>query len=207
MGHRVLRLNLLLCLAACGSNDQPLFGPVPDSGAGGSISDGSAGAPNSDAPADDVPADGNDRCSDAMPPSDASTCNSLVQDAPLVDVIDVAENPPPSKGGPITAGVYWKTASILYTGPGGHEGSTGMQERTKLRVSCGAFDMIIGTTTDTRVSGSFSSSSSGRCELAVTCGSASSSPISGYDATATTIVFYSYQAPAFAVTYTLQGGP
>lgn len=197
-----LHLNLLLWLAACGSNDDSLFAPLTDSGAGGSTSDGSAGAPNSDAPAD-----GNDRCSDAMPPSDAAACNSLEQDAPLVDVIDVAANPPPSNGGPITAGVYWKTASVMYTGPGGHEGPTGMQERTKLRLFCGVFDMVLGTATDTRLSGSFSSSSTGRCELAVTCGGAASSPISGYDATATTIVFYNYQAPAFAVTYTLRGGP
>jgi hypothetical protein len=193
-------MSMLVFLGACGSGETPE--PNPSAGTGGApISDGSADALDFDAPSD-----GPERCMGVMPPPmmDAATCNSLAQQAPTVDVADVASDPPASKGGTIVDVLYFKTASVFYTGPGGHAGPTGTQERTTLLLNCGVFHIVVGTMTESRISGSFTSSPDGHCELAPTCGNAAASPISGYDATPTSITFYAYQAPAFGVTYTRQ---
>jgi hypothetical protein len=188
---------MFVFLGACGSSETPesnLF-----TGAGGASPDGSADALDFDAPLD-----GPERCMGVMPPADAGMCNSLVHEAPIVDVLDVASDAPASQGGTIADGLYFKTASIIYRGPAGHAGPTGMQERTTLLLNCGVFHMIVGTTIETRISGSFESMPNGRCQFVQTCGNPATSPISGYDATPTSITFYNYQAPAFAVTYTRQ---
>jgi hypothetical protein len=142
-----------------------------------------------------------------MPPRGVVNCTSLPQQAPIVDVMDVPMDPPTAKGGAIVDGVYWKTASIFYTGPNGHAGPNGTTERTTLSLACGTFEMVLSTTMETRVAGLFQSTANGTCSLTVTCGPGTMSPISAYDATPTSIVFYSYAPAAFAVTYTLQPPP
>src|SRR5262245_41165549 len=114
-------MSMLVFLGACGSGETPESNPSAGTG-GAPISDGSAGAVDVGGPSD-----GPKRCMGVMPPPmmDAATCNSLAQQAPTVDVVDVASDPPASKGGDIVDGLYFKTASVFYTGPAGHAGPNG----------------------------------------------------------------------------------
>jgi hypothetical protein len=213
MRRHIAWAGVLLFLIGCGASEDPggvwptaatsSTGAGGTGGSGGSAGGGGAGSSNIDGAAG---SQGNE-CADAMPPRGVANCTSLPQQAPIVDVMDVPMDPPMAKGGAIVDGLYWKTASIFYTGPAGHAGSNGTTERTTLKLSCGTFEMVLGTTKETRIAGSFQSTANGTCSFTVTCGPGTQSPISGYDATPTSIVFYSYTPPAFAVTYTLQPSP
>ncbi len=64
---------------------------------------------------------------DAGPP-----CNSVANDAPVVDIVQIAADPPAPQGGTIVDGTYWQTAVSIYTGPRGPAGGTGTSQMTAL---------------------------------------------------------------------------
>ena len=64
---------------------------------------------------------------DAEQPADATTvCNTLAQTASEVAQTRVDENPPTATGGGVPDGTYHGVADVLYTGPGGGTGPSGI---------------------------------------------------------------------------------
>jgi hypothetical protein len=91
-----------------GGDDEPEAaddGPVPP--------DGYPGNP-------DGPSDTSDASADAQ---DAGPCVTLTDTAPLVTIVDVAENAPSPTGGTIADGTYHLIQLVRYNGPGGTTGS------------------------------------------------------------------------------------
>jgi hypothetical protein len=63
--------------------------------------------------------------------ADASVvCNSLTNIAPVVDVTQMAADPPSPEGGMIANGTYAMTAVTIYTGPEGPTGASGTAQTT-----------------------------------------------------------------------------
>ncbi|RLB63503.1 MAG: hypothetical protein DRI90_06705, partial [Deltaproteobacteria bacterium] len=56
-------------------------------------------------------------------------CNALSNDAPEVDIVQVAENQPTATGGKFKDGLYHLTEVLQYTGPGGDTGPTGGKQQ------------------------------------------------------------------------------
>jgi hypothetical protein len=57
-------------------------------------------------------------------------CNAIANGAPMVDVIQLAADPPLPQGGTIVDGTYWQTALAIYTGPSGPAGKSGTSQMT-----------------------------------------------------------------------------
>ncbi len=100
-------------LAACSSTS------------GSSLEDGGAGGRDalsaSDSPVD-APAEAT---ADA-----AAFCNTVVNSAPVVTVMQVAADPPALNGGSIADGTYEMTAVAIYTGADGPTGASGTAQTT-----------------------------------------------------------------------------
>lgn len=212
--HRWLAIIVgLTCLQACGSTtdepNSPTEAGVDEAGKPGT--DGIVPFPTSDASGSDASGDAAPpaACTDALNPPDGGDCNTLTLDAPPVSVMNVATDPPVGAGGTIVDGFYWKTAAVNYTGPDGSSGPAGTTQASVFQIHCGVWEIVNQAPTDQRhIAGQFTHSSDGQCALNLTCGdNVSPSSISRFDATPTTITFYSYErsAPPFGSTYTLKG--
>ncbi|MBW2456876.1 MAG: hypothetical protein JRI68_20340 [Deltaproteobacteria bacterium] len=87
-------------------------GTTSSSGSGGSTTGGSGGAGGSGGGQGGV-----------------GNCNALENEAPEVEIIQVAENAPNPTGGKFLDGLYHLTEIIQYTGPGGETGPTGGKQQ------------------------------------------------------------------------------
>jgi hypothetical protein len=124
-----LRHGLLIFLAGCGSSSTTAGAPSPDA------SPEAAAAMEASAPDTSTADDGAtedeattaDAASDAGPP-----CNTIANTAPVVDITQIAADPPTPLGGTIADGTYWETSLDIYTGPAGPAGMTGTSQTTAL---------------------------------------------------------------------------
>jgi hypothetical protein len=66
---------------------------------------------------------------DAAPDAPA-VCNTLVNSASSITVEQVASDPPAPQGGTPVDGTYALTAAVIYTGPDGPTGASGMSQTT-----------------------------------------------------------------------------
>jgi hypothetical protein len=95
----------LAFLVGCSSSPSP-SAPVPDAAAEATVEDAAADA--------------------------GAPCNTIANDAPVVDVTQIAADPPTPVGGTIADGRYWQTAASIYTGPSGPAGKSGTSQLTAL---------------------------------------------------------------------------
>jgi hypothetical protein len=116
-----LRPWLLIFLAGCTTSTVPTTTPQPD-GSSDSSTPAEASAFDAAAPED---AASDDTGADA-----GSPCNTIANDAPVVDVNQVAADPPAPQGGTIVDGRYWETSLAIYTGPNGPTGKSGTSQMT-----------------------------------------------------------------------------
>ena len=113
----------LILLAGCSSSSGAPSTPAdasPDASAPIDASASDASMPEDAAASDDTGADA------SVP------CNAIANDAPVVNVTQVAADPPAPQGGTIVDGTYWQTAVSIYTGPSGPTGATGTSQMTAL---------------------------------------------------------------------------
>jgi hypothetical protein len=111
---------LLLFFAGCAS------GPTPTTTAGLDASSSDSGLPT-EAPASDA-AMTEESASDDAGDDSGAPCNTIANDAPVVDVTQVAADPPAPQGGTIVDGTYWQTSLAIYTGPNGPTGTSGTSQ-------------------------------------------------------------------------------
>ena len=116
------------------------------SGSAPAVASGADAAPSTSAPVDasasDAAAPDGEATDDAGGALDAAgdddgsdggaPCNTIANAAPVVDVTQVAADPPAPQGGTIVDGVYWGTSLEIYTGPQGPAGTTGTWQATAL---------------------------------------------------------------------------
>jgi hypothetical protein len=122
-----------IILAGCGGSSPPATPAGPDASLDSAVP-GDASASDVATP-DDVSVDAaatdaaalDDAGIDAGPP-----CNTIANDAPVVNTTEVAADPPTPQGGTIADGTYWQTALDIYTGPTGPAGVTGTSQMTAL---------------------------------------------------------------------------
>jgi hypothetical protein len=112
---------LLILLAGCSSSSAATTTPEPDGSSDASTSM-EASEPDAAMPEDAAP---DDAGADAGAP-----CNAIANGAPVVDVIQLAADPPAPQGGTIVDGTYWQTALAIYTGPSGPAGQSGTSQMT-----------------------------------------------------------------------------
>src|SRR3984957_293889 len=112
---------LLILLAGCSNNSAAATTPEPDASSDGST--------QSEASMPDV-ATPEDAASDDAGADAGAPCNAIANDAPVVDVIQLAADPPAPQGGRIVDGTYWQTALAIYTGPSGPAGKSGTSQMT-----------------------------------------------------------------------------
>jgi hypothetical protein len=62
-------------------------------------------------------------------------CNTLVNSASAVTIMQVAANPPPFAGGTPAEGTYFLMSETVYTGAGGASGSTFQTQRTTIQIT------------------------------------------------------------------------
>ncbi len=129
-----LRHGFFIILAGCGGGSTPATATGLDASLDSAIPrDGAASdaATPDDVAAVDVAATGDaafdDAGTDAGPP-----CNTIANDAPVVNTTEIAADPPAPQGGTIADGTYWATALDIYTGPTGPAGVTGTSQMTTL---------------------------------------------------------------------------
>ena len=108
-----LRPCLFVLLAGCSSSSPPA-----------SASDAETPGQDATGPSD---GDSQDAGTDANP-----TCNTIANTAPVVQVTQIAADPPTPQGGTILSGTYWGTSLDIYTGPSGPAGTTGTWQATAL---------------------------------------------------------------------------
>jgi hypothetical protein len=132
MGLRHSPLPLLLALAACGGGS-PSAGPETDAGPhdAASPTDGAASS-EAAAESDGTPSDSPSGDGDGSSEDGGAPCNTIPNDAPVIDVTQIAADPPTPQGGVIVDGTYWCTALDLYTGSTGPTGNTGTMQSTAL---------------------------------------------------------------------------
>jgi hypothetical protein len=122
-------LVLAFLASACSSSS----GGEPSDAGGTDARD--TGAPvdsgRSDAIARDGAADDGSGAEDS-PVEAATVCNTLANTASVVDVAQVAQDPPSAQGGTIANGTYLLTAATIYTGPDGPTGNSGTAQVTVL---------------------------------------------------------------------------
>jgi hypothetical protein len=99
-------------VVSCTSSAPPANPPALDAAAEGSTADAAA-------------------LEDAMADAEAP-CNTIANGAPVVDVVQIAADPPTPQGGAIADGTYWQTAASIYTGPSGPAGASGTSQLTAL---------------------------------------------------------------------------
>jgi hypothetical protein len=124
-----IRHGLFIVLAGCSSSVAPAATPGPDASPDAATpmdaSTPDAAAP--DAATADAPAASDDAAADAGAP-----CNTIANGAPVVDVTQIAADPPAPQGGVIVDGTYWETSLDIYTGPSGPAGVSGTSQTTAL---------------------------------------------------------------------------
>ncbi len=114
-----LRHGLLILLAGCSSSSAPTTPPA-DASSDASIPT-EASAPDAAMPEDAADDTGGDA---------GAPCNTVANGAPVVDVMQVAADPPAPQGGTIADGTYWQTSVAIYTGPSGPTGASGTSQMT-----------------------------------------------------------------------------
>jgi hypothetical protein len=148
------------------------------------------------------------RESDAFVADAERECNGVTNTAPIVITSQVAEDPPQAIGGSITLGRYHRTASTIYTGPGGATGPIGgglaethIYDTNQMHLvttdDAGTETGVLGyLTNDTMI------------EFSFVCPDLGSPPFHSYTATATSLVLFG-QVGSFniGVTYELVAGP
>jgi hypothetical protein len=122
---------LIILLAGCSSSSASMTPPEPDGSSDASI-------PTDASPDRSIPTEAS--TVDAAMPGDAvsddagadagAPCNAIANEAPVVDVIQIAAAPPAPQGGIIVDGTYWQTALAIYTGPSGPAGRSGTSQMT-----------------------------------------------------------------------------
>ncbi len=110
---------LVILLAGCSSSSAATITPEPDASSDASTPS-EASMLDAAVPEDAAP---DDAGADAGAP-----CNAIANDAPMVDVIQIAADPPAPQGGTIVDGTYWQTALAIYTGPSGPAGKSGTSQ-------------------------------------------------------------------------------
>lgn len=113
---------LLILFAGCTSSPVPTTTPEPDASSSDSALPTEASASDAAMPEESASDDTGD---DAGAP-----CNTIANDAPVVDVTQVAADPPAPRGGTIVDGTYWQTSLAIYTGPSGPTGTSGTSQMT-----------------------------------------------------------------------------
>ncbi len=141
-------------VGADSSADSSVDVAAGDSGKNDAGNDGAAEAAADGAPGDangfDVVVDGSGFFDAA---GDGGACNTLVNGGAQVQQIDVASARPAATGGNIVDGTYFKTADVVYTGPGGGTGLTGYVVRETLLVTNSSTGTALLTSTFTDTSG------------------------------------------------------
>jgi hypothetical protein len=120
-----LRYALPFLLAGCSSGSTPAVASGSDASSSPMDSSSSDAASQGDDAATDSAAPTADDASDAGP-----VCNTIANGAPVVDVVQIAADPPTPQGGTIADGTYWATSVSIYTGPSGPTGKTGTLQAT-----------------------------------------------------------------------------
>jgi hypothetical protein len=164
----------------------PTLGCGDDSG-GGDSADASAlpdGASNTDAPPgtpDAPPAIDSLVAADSPFAADAAVaCNNLTQVGSPVQPNRVAQTFPTATGGTIPTGTYVRTATTIYTGPGGPTGPVGIALRESGRYNGnGTVDTILTTNLDVSQSLSYTTNGS-TITFTGTCPAGSNSPFDAY---------------------------
>jgi hypothetical protein len=113
---------LLILLAGCTS------GPVPTTPAEADASSSDSGIPTEASASDGVMPE--ESASDAAGDDSGAPCNTIANDAPVVNVTQVAADPPVPQGGTVMDGTYWQTSLAIYTGPSGPTGTSGTSQMT-----------------------------------------------------------------------------
>jgi hypothetical protein len=67
--------------------------------------------------------------------NNSGNCNTLVNNAPVVQEIQVGQVAPTPAGGTVQDGLYYLTARTVYTGLGGPAGPTGQTDQTTVQVN------------------------------------------------------------------------
>jgi hypothetical protein len=117
-----VRQCLLILFAGCTSSPVPTTTPEPDA------SSLDSGIPTEASASDATMPEGS--ASDDAGDDSGAPCNTIANDAPVVDVTQVAADPPPPQGGTIADGTYWQTSLAIYTGPNGPTGTSGTSQMT-----------------------------------------------------------------------------
>jgi hypothetical protein len=123
-----LRHGLLLFLAGCSSSSGPVVMPASDASSVAVDASTDAALPDEETAAN---ADAAEASSDDATDGGAA-CNTIANGAPVVDIVQVAADPPQPQGGTIADGTYWQTSLEVYTGPAGPTGTTGTSQSTAL---------------------------------------------------------------------------
>jgi hypothetical protein len=176
---------VVVAIAGCGSSSHPATSAGPDGSsdtvlpADAAMSEAAALEGAAETTAEAASSEAGD---DAGPP-----CNTIANDAPVVNVTQVAADPPTPMGGTIVNGTYWQTSLEIYTGPDGPTGTTGTSQSTAL-IEGETVQLVQSpgqparrTITLTTADGGFTSSD--------TCPDSQSSQ-GGYTATATTLTIF-----------------
>jgi hypothetical protein len=126
----------LFVFAGCSSNSggaSPADGG--EAGSGDAASSDASGGDSSSGDASGGDASGGDASGGDASAGDAGDdggqgCNTLVDSAQPVTIAQVAMDPPAPSGGTIADGTYELTGAIVYTGPNGPSGTSGMAQET-----------------------------------------------------------------------------
>lgn len=176
----------------------------------GAIGCGDDTQPTADAAAPDAPIVTPD-----APMADAAPCTTLLPPTTTVVQTQLAQTAPVPVGGMFPAGTYVLTADVIYTGPGGPTGDTGVthQSVTRNNGSTGTMyeyasidNMNVFATTPNITSGSYTLHDGGGITVTQTCPNQQPLNFTSYDVTANSLTVYS---PAGigrteALTFTLQ---
>lgn len=119
--------------AAEGAADAEMDARERGDAADGGAPDGAGVDAASDTRGDDVVVDSAGFFDSAG--DDGGVCNTLANPAPLVQQVNVATARPAGTGGSLVDGTYFKSADVIYTGPGGNSGLTGYTVRETLVVT------------------------------------------------------------------------
>jgi hypothetical protein len=113
-----------------------------------------------------------------------ASCASVVIAGAVIDLLAVADNPPPGLGGNLGEGTYDVTEARLYAGLGSLPGPTNSSYQGSIRVTGQSFERAIiyrgpnGSTTESRSNGGFIVGGvNGNATIALTCPGSSSEAV------------------------------
>jgi hypothetical protein len=136
---------------------------------------------------------------------DDAGCIALVNEAPLVQQMNVAGDPPTPMGGTVVDGTYFITAASVYGSDAG-VGPTGNNFQNMSVVSGGGtlYALVAGVGNGASMSNGTIATSGANITLTQTCPSNDVLAFNRFDATGTTLTVYTSTPPVSALTFTKQ---